>query len=218
MDEIVDLICKITIKRNKFYLKNIYFYETLLNPVRMLHRNSQYFSGYRNRPADWNCPKCSDKIFGSKQYCIKCNVDRYGSSRFNINMLKTGVVDWNCPGCNFKVFSAKKYCNKCNIDRDGNSMENKEGDINNVANNTINKREGDWNCPKCNFNIFASKNYCHKCGVDRNGYQQKNFVLSQKEYDKINIDYIALDIKISDIERSGVDNSDIEISESESIV
>ena len=87
----------------------------------MFKRNSHHFGIYHNRPTDWVCSGCDKVIFGSKEICVKCNIDRYGNKR-GASTHPSG--DWNCPRCSFRVFSERKYCNKCKIDRYGNIEKN----------------------------------------------------------------------------------------------
>ena len=78
----------------------------------MLHRNSQHFGSYRNRPDNWICKSCNREIFGSKEYCLKCNIDRHGERKF-VPLHPSG--DWNCPICKFRVSILNQYCNKCDV-------------------------------------------------------------------------------------------------------
>jgi rubrerythrin len=59
---------------------------------------------------DWTCPKCSFIIFGKKDHCYKCNVDKSGQ------IIKE-KRDWKCPKCNFLIFGSKEKCFKCNVNR-----------------------------------------------------------------------------------------------------
>lgn len=82
----------------------------------MLHKNSHHFGCYRNRPDNWICKCCNREIFGSKEYCLKCNLDKNGNKKF-IHLHTSG--DWNCPVCKFRVSILNKYCNKCNVNIHG---------------------------------------------------------------------------------------------------
>lgn len=105
---------------------------------------------------DWNCPKCNYKIFGTKNTCYKCNVDRKGNT---INAIKIG--DWNCPKCGDYQFARNNNCRKCNTIKPGITTG-----INNylpTKPSIITPRDGDWKCPKCYVNVFASRDKCFKC-------------------------------------------------------
>jgi hypothetical protein len=127
----------------------------------MLRRNSRHFGRYNNRPHDWICPGCDCSIFGSKDICQKCNINRIGQ-KICSEIHPSG--DWNCPKCKFRVSENKQYCNKCNIDKYGDKCIIQEEK--NIDNN--------WNCPACNIRIFESKQHCRKCKVDKNGKKIKS--------------------------------------------
>lgn len=91
----------------------------------MLRRNSHYFGNYHNRPSDWKCPECECIIFGSKKYCMKCNVDEHGVKK-HIPRHESG--DWICPKCTFRVYKDREYCNRCNVDIYGKSNDTKFGE------------------------------------------------------------------------------------------
>lgn len=61
---------------------------------------------------DWNCPKCNYRIFGRKQYCSKCNIDRDGDKK------PPRFGDWICNGCGGNIFARKDKC-RCGVTKEG---------------------------------------------------------------------------------------------------
>lgn len=84
----------------------------------MLHKNSQHFGKYNSRPLNWICPICNTEIYGSKEFCNKCNIDRSNKKR-KITLHSSG--DWICPLCKFRISPNETYCNTCKVDCYGNS-------------------------------------------------------------------------------------------------
>ena len=123
-----------------------------------------------------NCKGCNFRIFGSKNKCFKCNLDRNGlpinhsrnnqqNNNMNCNPVKNiNNNDWNCKGCDFRIFGSKDKCFKCNLDRNG------------LAINNINDQQNNNNiCTNCNKNIINSSFmhlneshsiYCMECAND----------------------------------------------------
>ena len=79
----------------------------------MLHKNSQHFGKYNSRPLNWICSGCNREIYGSKEFCVTCDIGRNGKKR-TITPHPSG--DWNCPTCKFRVSPNEQYCNTCKVD------------------------------------------------------------------------------------------------------
>jgi hypothetical protein len=106
--------------------------------------------------SDWNCKGCNFLIYGSKDRCFKCNLDRNGDK-----VVQKRAGDWNCKGCGFLLYASKASCFKCKLNRKGDKV--------------VQKRAGDWNCKGCGFLLYASKTSCFKCNLDKEGRSVKDF-------------------------------------------
>lgn len=114
---------------------------------------------YHSNSRDWNCKKCNEKIFGSKNMCFKCHVDKLG----NPVARQQNPNDWDCKKCNDHQFSKNTQCRKCGTPKGWTpttlSLTRPLQPI--IA------RLGDWICPStaCGDIQFAKNKMCRKCGT-----------------------------------------------------
>lgn len=131
-------------------------------------------SNFTRRPGDWDCEKCGDVVFASKNRCRCGSVATHrgsvrasmgGSTDGDSNVRADGgntnrrrmrkkLGDWYCPNCGNLCFASKTECFRCQTTKP-------EG-----AGQFI-RKPGDWDCPNCNEIVFARKAKCFKCDADR---------------------------------------------------
>lgn len=68
-------------------------------------------SGTSFKSGDWNCPKCGDHNFASKDKCRKCFTKKDSP---NSNTVQREPGDWDCLGCGEMNFKKRHICFKCN--------------------------------------------------------------------------------------------------------
>ncbi len=107
-----------------------------------------FHENHMNNANDWKCPKCNYIIFKSKQYCMKCRVDRNGISCSNNNIFN----DWKCSKCNDIQFAKNKNCRKCGTPK---------------PNVTHIYSRSDWTCLNCGDHQFAKNIKCRKCNANK---------------------------------------------------
>lgn len=148
-------------------------------------------SGRQFRP-DWFCPVCNFKVFGSKEFCGKCNIRNPAFST------STSVTSNSSSSSSSSTISSRsiEQTNKLqekisNISDQIFDLSDKMTDqqfktilddlktcYDTASQPTVIKRSpdlvgaplpltNDWWCRTCSMKIFASKETCRKCGTRR---------------------------------------------------
>ena len=112
-----------------------------------------------DRSDDWICKGCRGKVFGNRDRCVRCNLDKYGNKDIRYN-----CGDWICKGCGCKIFGKKKKCFKCNLDRNGNVVPSKKKPITNKSKNIHNdKCVVCWEQDKNTLILHTNNKDAHQC-------------------------------------------------------
>lgn len=95
------------------------------------------------KKGDWNCPRCGEHCFASRDECYKCKTRKPQE-----NIKKKGDWDCSCGGMNF---ASRLACHKCGKNKIDNSPA------------IIRAQPGDWHCG-CGEMNFGTRTVCRKCG------------------------------------------------------
>jgi len=128
---------------------------------------------------DWNCPKCANHNFASRDNCRACGASKNSNAApvpsGGGSGAKTG--DWSCS-CGEHNFSSRTHCRKCQAPKPsppssfltmvssfltGQPAASSSTNLQQQA-ATAPTKKGDWSCA-CGELNFASRVVCRKCGA-----------------------------------------------------